>query len=349
MGRRKHSSMRDRARQRAKERESGGGGGSNYINLPEGMEWFQISKALDKKMKVLLDILPFEVSIDGNPEGQPKGELWYRRVFYIHRDIGPQEETVLCLSSIGESCPVCEEQARMDRDSDADEKAATALYKKKRELYNIDQGEGNPVGLWDVSVKLFGDELDKEIREGDEEVGGFADLQDGFSLDCKFKEKTLGKKTTFLEVVDIEFEKRPDLEEGVLDEVGDLDTLFNPMTYEELSALFHGGEVVPAGDEDDLPMGGDEPRGRGRGRGRGRAAEPAEKDDPPPDEPGEGDETKIECVACSGTGKSSRGRTCRACDGEGTMVDPDADDPPADPPPEEPARGRGRGGRRGRR
>lgn len=346
----KRSSMRDRARQRAKQRQSEGGGGGNYLKLPDGMVWFQIDKACDSKLKCDIDILPYEVSVEGIPDEQTVGELWYRRVFYTHRDIGPENKTVLCLSTIGEPCPVCEEQSRMDNDPDVSDKEATALYKKERELFNVDQGADNPVALWDISTKLFGQDLDKEIREGEEEYGGFADLEGGCTLETKWKEKAIGKNK-FLECSNIEFNERGDIDEDVLGDVADLDTLFIPMSYEKLSALFHGGEVAPAADDDDLPMDEDEnpPRGRSRRGGRSRRQEDPSKDTENNDD--DEKEKMIECVACEGSGKNSRGRTCRACDGSGEMVDQDSeptDDPPTeddDPPP----RSRSRRGGRSRR
>lgn len=346
--------MRDRARQRAKQRQSGGGGGGNYLKLPDGLEWFQPDKACDSKLRCEIDVLPYEVGIDNHPDEQPKGELWYRRVFYTHRDVGPENKTVLCLSTIGEACPCCEEQVRMDNDPDVDDKTATALYKKERAIFNIDNPDG-PVQVWDVSSKLFGDELEKEINEGEEEYGGFADLEGGMTLKCKFKEKTLGKNK-FLDCIDIGFKDRDDYNEDVLDDVADLDDIFIPMSYEELSALFHGGEVAPTADEDDLPMDDDEQPRAGSRRGI-RGSRSRRREDPPDDTPAEDDETSndgdekekmIECVACEGSGKNSRGRTCRACDGSGEMVDQDSepdDTPPAeddDPPPRSRSRRSGR-------
>ena len=85
---RKFKSNRERIKERAENREKSTGGGLRY-NLPEGVEWYEPGGK-----KNLISIVPYEVTVNDNPETE-KGELDYRRQIFVHYNIGPDGEAVL--------------------------------------------------------------------------------------------------------------------------------------------------------------------------------------------------------------------------------------------------------------
>ena len=103
-----------------------------------------------------------------------------------------------------------------------------------------------------MSYHLFGKLLENEINEADDdEVAGFAELKGGKTLKVRFSESSMGTNK-FLEATRIDFLDRDDYKKSILDDVVDLDTVFNILPYEELEAVFLEDEGAGmAGDDDD--------------------------------------------------------------------------------------------------
>lgn len=227
------SSMREKVRQRAEERESSGGGG--WL-VGDGLSFFQPKKGTSN-----FRILPYEVTAEDHPE-VPAGELWYQRTVWVHYEVGADNKSVVCpLKTVKQRCPICEYRNKLMKDPNADEDTIKALQPRERELFNVlVDGEDDPQ-LLTMSYHVFGKKLEEEVREGEEEWGGFADLEGGYLLSVRFQEKKLGKNT-FLDASRIDFKQDDDLDESILNEVYNLDELLNILPYETLSAMFHEGE-----------------------------------------------------------------------------------------------------------
>lgn len=266
----KRKSMKDKARERAQNRETTGGGFK--FNLPDGVEFYSPEKGVEK-----LNIIPYEVTVKNHPE-QDQGELWFERTIWVHYGIGIEEKNILCPKTIGKPCPICEEVARMKKDSDADEDDIKALRPRERQIFNVSTKK-NPedVMLFEMSYHLFGKQLEEEIREGEEEWGGFADLEGGYTLKIRWAEKKLGKNA-FVEASRIDFMERDDLDEDILDEVLDLDSILNVLSYEELESLFLGLEGTNADNEEEEED--DEPAPRKSKKSRKQEPEEDEDEDP---------------------------------------------------------------------
>ena len=238
--------MRTKVRKRAEERENQNSGGFKY-NLPDKTEFYS-----PKRGTRYLDILPYKVTVGNHPEVD-KGELWYQRTILVHYDIGPEEISILCPKTVKKPCPVCEHATQMRKNPDADDEAIKALRPKERELYNvIDHDSDNDAPqLWDLSYHNFGKKLEEEIREGDEDWAGFAELDGGYTLKVRFQEKSFGGNK-FLEASRIDFvERDKDYDVSMLDEVIDLDKILNIMDYGSLEKLFLGLEDGKVEDEED--------------------------------------------------------------------------------------------------
>jgi len=217
------------------------------FEVPDDKKQFIIKT--DKALR--LDIIPYEVG-KGNPYAD-EGELHYERTYYVHRGIGVDSTSYICLNkTCGEACPICEFRAKLMKDPDADEDLIRDLAPKERQLFNvIDTKEKNKgVQIWDMSFHLFGKRLDAEIKNSDDDDGyeNFAELEGGFILKCGVEEKSFSGRN-FYEIVSINFKPREsDYDEDILSEVTCLDDILIIKDYDELKEIFL---QTVSGDEDD--------------------------------------------------------------------------------------------------
>ena len=241
------SSMRDRFKKRAKEGAQKG----FSVSLPESVKRFAPKKGTYK-----LDVIPYTVSAKKHPDGVAAGELWCRRPFLIHYGIGVDNKPQVCPRTIGKPCPICEYYERERKRPGADEDALKEIRAKARELYNVIDldNEDEGIQVLEMSYHLFGKLLENEINEADDdEVAGFAELKGGKTLKVRFSESSMGTNK-FLEATRIDFLDRDDYKKSILDDVVDLDTVFNILPYEELEAVFLEDEGAGmAADDDDEP------------------------------------------------------------------------------------------------
>ena len=224
----KRTSMRDKVKNRAQERESTGGGG--WLNIESDVEFFN-----PKKGRNIFDILPYEVTVDNHPE-VAAGELWYQRTVWVHYGIGAEEKSYVCpLKTIGKKCPICEHRAALMKDPDADDDMIKELKPRERELFNVRHDD--EIKLFTFSYHLFGKQLEEEVREGNDEYAGFADLDGGCTLKVRFSEKKLGRNK-FLEASRIDFTQKDDESESVLEEVQNLDEVLKILPYDDLEGVY---------------------------------------------------------------------------------------------------------------
>jgi hypothetical protein len=303
--------------------------GSNYgyMKLPKGISVFKEMP----KASALLDIIPYEVTDPKHPDRDDNleiaipGELWYKRPFKIHRQIGVNNETIVCPTSIGKPCPICD--YRTKRLNEGAPREETDGYKvSKRNLYVVipkelkrfkEDFEEKP-HIWNISQAMFQDLLNEEIAE-DEDNGVFPDLEEGLSLRIRWASKTIGKSKPFAETSRIDFEERDQqYDEDILKEIPDLDKVLNVMPSDQIERMFF--ELNEDSDGDDPEPVEEETSKKERKKKSSKSKKEKEKpEDDPPFDPDEN-----ECVACGGTGTNSKGRECKPCKGTGIrQVDDD--------------------------
>lgn len=231
----RRSSMRDKVRKQAEENKYVGGGG--YLKLPEKVKFAKLKKGVNE-----LDFLPFEIKENMTvPDTATKdmilekGDQWYQRSIFIHHGIGADQKSFLCPRTIKKPCPICEERSRMMKDPNADEKLIGDLKPQHKDLFNVDGEEG--VEILEFSYANFRKKLEEEIREGEEEWAGFADLEGGYTVKARMTEETF-KRNKYLEASRIDFIERKDLPESVLDEVVDLNEILVILPYDQLMSVF---------------------------------------------------------------------------------------------------------------
>lgn len=240
-GKKKFGSMRDKMLKRAKEREFRGGG---YINV-DSDSFFK----LESKNK--FDIVPYIVSWDEHPNVE-KGDIFCLKIYYVHRDVGPEKKTIVCpYKTNGDPCPICDHIEDMVK-SGEDEDDIKPLRPKEREMYNvIDKTEkSNDVRILDSSTYLFGDVLEEEIREGEDDYGAFADLEGGKTLQVRCKKESF-RGNSFYKTNRVDFKNRKDYSEKILNKTFDLDKVLVVLDYDAISEIFNssGGKSSKSKDK----------------------------------------------------------------------------------------------------
>lgn len=223
-----------------------------YLKLPKGISLFK-----EEEGKVKLDIIPYIVSSNNHPDkesGAEKGEQWFCLPFKIHRNIGSDNDKVVCPTTFGKKCPICEYRAKLLRSGNAKKEETDALRPSNRVLYNvipIDHKKLDAVPhLWDVSEYAFQDLLDNEINEN-EQYEDFADIEIGNTLQIRFTEEKVGKNA-FCKANRIDFLERDEqYDESILKKVADLDETLIVLSYEELEQKFLEMESSDSVDDDD--------------------------------------------------------------------------------------------------
>lgn len=230
------------------------------LTLPKGFQFMNESKFPDPdKERSIFDILPYEITDPKHPDvvaGLVEvGDIWYRRPYKQHRDIGADNRKRICRRSIGKSCPICDHRSELMKDADAEENVVEALRAKDRDLYNPRPKNGKQKDercVYDQSFHLFQKKLDAELQDPDnEEFEDFANLEGGASLKVRWAERTWGK-ATFYEADKVDLKSRKeDYDEDILDEVCDLDKVINDniLSYEQLQNEFFEMNDGPAESE----------------------------------------------------------------------------------------------------
>ena len=244
---RRYASARTRVEQR------GAGFGLNYLKLPEGVERFE-----PKAGKYTLDILSYRVG-EGNPYADPD-VLFYERTFWVHRGIGPNNQSFLCAAkTLSKRCCICDHRMDLRKSGKGNaetEKQIKALAPKERQIFNlVNKAEPEKkVQIFEFSTFLFGEKLDNEINAADEDENldlfHSYDSKHGQSLRVMFEGDSF-EGNQFVKAVSIQFKPRQNEyeEEEWLKKVLCLDDLLVETPQSKLKSIFLQDD---SGDDDDL-------------------------------------------------------------------------------------------------
>lgn len=213
-----------------------------YLKLPKGVNIFNPKPG----SRVRLDFLPYVVSDKNHPDRNEElgiatpGSLWYRRPFRSHRNIGSENQSVICLTSVGRKCPICDFRSQRMKEG-AEKEETDGLKYSQRNLYCVtpidDRDNEEKPHIWDVSQFLFQNLLNDELEE-DERFELFPDPEEGYTLRIRFDERSFaGNK--FAEASRIDFvERKKPYTEADLAKVPDLDQVLSILTPKELEKMF---------------------------------------------------------------------------------------------------------------
>lgn len=217
--------------------------GYGYLNLPKGLGVF----SPEPGKSVTLDFFPYEVTAKNHPDKHEgtgraaKGAYWYKRPFKIHRNIGSEKDSVVCLGSINKPCPICEYKVKRAKEG-ADTEELKSLKTGDRELYIVNpldsaKHDAGKMYVFDISYYLFQEFLESEMKE--DVPDDFFDPEEGVSLKVRFKATTMGAGKPFADADKITVvDRKKQYKEAFYGEAPDLDSLLSIMTYDELWAKF---------------------------------------------------------------------------------------------------------------
>jgi hypothetical protein len=214
--------------------------------------------AFKETEKITINILPYKVSIDNHPDRVPgdegstiaaKGDWWYRLGFRIHRNVGPGKSSIVCPSTFGGRCPLCEERERLNKDGVEWKDMPIELKTSLRYLYyvqvlNHKQYEDSTAYLWDISEYSFQKKLTTEVSDDVESYENFPDpTSEGLTLVVRFTEESIGKNQKFLKADGIKFlEREEDIPEELYANLAPLESILLISPYNEIKALWNGEE-----------------------------------------------------------------------------------------------------------
>ena len=164
------------------------------------------------------------------------GSTWdYKLSVLLHYSMGINEDTVLCLRTIGRRCPICEERERLLREEGLDINSSDiqALTARKRVLYNIvcfDSAEEFDKGIqvWDAPHASIEDELSilvnkRDIRTGEIINRPYFIPEEGWNILFERTGKGLNTEYKYLEIK--KRLEKDDFTDSELDEL--YDSVFN--------------------------------------------------------------------------------------------------------------------------
>lgn len=240
MAKKKKSKFSGRTGNDAK-RQKKAGTSYGYLKLPKNVNVYSPTPGSKEKF----DILPYVVTTDKHPdlsEGFPKaGEEWYKRPFKVHKAIGADSETYVCLTTENKKCPICEYYKTQLKEG-VDKEELKPIKVKDRVLYvTVPRGVkklDEEIHILDMSWWLFQENLNDELEE-EEDYERFPDIsKDGLTLKVRWKKDSYqGNK--FAKAGRIDFEDRKKgIASDLLDNIPDLDSILTILSYKELEAKF---------------------------------------------------------------------------------------------------------------
>lgn len=234
-----------RARAKAKENQAKHSGGKYTKWTGDALEYKDGSSTL-------ISVIPYLVQEKRHPDGISKGELWYKRPFKIHKDVGAGDDkkSVVCPRSFNPraDCAICDNVSELSKDYEANKDQISAEKAKNRDLllvYDHDKkkvclmnepyGGGNMVG--------FGMLLDTRLANPRQEdwAAFWLDGDDGMALDITWKGAGLGGKKDWVKPVSIDFIPRSQapVPKDVWKQAVELSTLLVEVSSKAIEAAYY--------------------------------------------------------------------------------------------------------------
>lgn len=257
----------------AEQRSSGANYG--YLKLPKDVKVFNP----EPDTVAVLDILPYEVSDSNHMDRIEVGTIWYKKPFKVHKNVGPSDDSYVCLTTFGKPCPICDHGKEL-KENEGDEKAIDKTKAKYRNIYAVKvlsydgkkKFDPKAIHIFDFSDFLFQEVFETQLKKKDA-FDTFFLPEEGMSLEVTFDEGSFaGHK--FAKVTRVDFVKRDkQYKEDIIDEVPNLDTdVLNVLSYEELEAKFFGDDVPETSDE--------KPSKKDKKKKKSKDAEPEPEEEP---------------------------------------------------------------------
>ena len=214
---------------------------SSYLNLPSGIE-----KYIPKEGRCIFDIVGYDCTVPCNVSNpvqaisDPKkvgDDLKHGRP-YLRHNVGGK--SVVCPTTVGKDCPICEEQFKLSKNYDENEETIKKIKGKTRYLYNIHID--GVFSVLDISNFYFEKKLREDLKSMDEDFQDFHYPEEteelgGYTFKTSFLE-TEYEKTYKLGRVDFVNREVPINTEGM----ADLNDIFVIESYDNLVKLLHASQ-----------------------------------------------------------------------------------------------------------
>lgn len=215
-----------------------------YLHLPDGVSVFK-----EEPGKVMyFDILPYVVTDYHHPDAKAIEQtdgIWYRRPFRVHSiPNGEFSDKVVCPSTFGKPCPICE-YIKTLKNNGAEKEEWDAFSAKERNLYVLipknHKEMDEKLYIWDNSQFIFQKALNDECAE-DSDNECFPDLENGLTLKVRFtKESFAGHEYAKIGRIDF-IEREEQYSEKILKTIPNLDEVLIVLSYKELEMKLTGIE-----------------------------------------------------------------------------------------------------------
>jgi hypothetical protein len=244
-----------------------------YVNCDENSIWRRNSDLND----------PFS-----DDEFKDNATFDYKLSILVHSNIGINQDSVVCLRTVRERCPVCEEHDRIEREEPENEERLSSLRPRKKCLYNIvvfdnDAERDKGIQVWEAPHASIEDvlaELAKRQnrRSGEIEYKDYTVPDQGFNV-C-FERVGTGLSTEYRQVAIEERLKDQEFTDKELNALYDMAYNFEDVvelkTFEEIYEMVHGVALADGQLTEEQQF-----RGRPGGQRRGREETTPEEETPP--------------------------------------------------------------------
>ena len=220
--------------------------GNSIFNFDMDVKWYK-----QKEDENNLIILPFIIQSKNNPllrkDNRWKvGDTDYVLEVYVHRFVGPGNQSIICLNrNFGKPCPICEEAENLKEKG----KDKEANFPSRRVIYNVLDADNLKEGvmIFENSYSLFEDKLlfaeRSKVKDGKHIC--VAQVDNGYIIRC-YGRKVKKGGYEYVEFLNFEFDERNEKQENAvkdnLDNVIDLDKYMNVLTYDEIQEILYGFE-----------------------------------------------------------------------------------------------------------
>jgi hypothetical protein len=229
------------------DQERKSGGGQEFV-LPREASFFKPHKISpdDKFIINRIELIPYIISIDNHPKAK-KGEAYWTRKYFRHRGLGADHKlTLVCPSTLGKPCPICEFRRELAKEKGWKDDEVSALRPQEVDIFNIiDKDEPTKgVQLFVMSYAMFGKKFKEEIDADPDNIYCVLPTKEGKTIVARFSEEKYGNNPYF-ECSKLDFkDRKEDIEEKLLKQAIDLDTILIIKSAQEIQTIFLGLEAA---------------------------------------------------------------------------------------------------------
>ncbi len=245
--------LKDKLRKKTEQHNKENGGkdfGKRYLDVPDNIGFYSIKNKWN-----YIDIMPFYFQ-GGILPGATKNDIDYVLDIYVHRFIGPKNDSFICLQkTLGKACPICEEYESSQEDNFKPKRRAIYLVYDKKP--NEDDKDPKGLKIFDAVHYFFEKELNEAagaFSEDEDSYICFADPENGKIV------KFYGSKESFNSFSFFKFKnfqfiaRKKNYKLADVKNIPSLDSFLIIPTYDEMKASLYGEELEDEDESNEPPL-----------------------------------------------------------------------------------------------